>query len=277
MSTIYWQQQPQETMAVVPTAAKSVTGKKRETAPSNPQPKPFQWSQLDAPDFATFVKNLRDIGCPESTIRDIVTGELKEIYDQKRLQITRVTGTAGADPAFQGNESNRLKSASPAAAPVQRNAQAAISQLQTEQAELLAGLLAPPAPGSAVLNTGGQVDTKSDNGNKTTVNAAAEVPAAFLVGNADGLKANPQELAVTVTDPTLDVGTAQVLNQMRIRFVDAVQTVQQDPASPDYYEQWRKARRDSDEYFSSMYGGDAFIQTQLQANKDASLTGGSSK
>src|ERR1700753_972204 len=36
------------------------------------QPAAFRWSQLDAPDYHVYVKNLRGIGCPEATIRAIV-------------------------------------------------------------------------------------------------------------------------------------------------------------------------------------------------------------
>ena len=50
----------------------------------------FQWKQLDSPDFVTYVANLRRIGCPEATIRDIVDGELREIYVQ------RANGQGGA-------------------------------------------------------------------------------------------------------------------------------------------------------------------------------------
>jgi hypothetical protein len=35
----------------------------------------FQWSQIDSPDADTFLANLRAIGCPEQTIRDLVLAE----------------------------------------------------------------------------------------------------------------------------------------------------------------------------------------------------------
>ena len=268
-----------ETMAAALTVPKSVTEKQSDTTP---QPKPFQWSQLDAPDFVTFVNNLRGIGCPEPTIRDIVAGELKEIYDQKLLQITQV-GDDGILEASQEGGTD-LNSASHATAVSRNDSRSALEQLQTEQTELLASLLAPSASPPVVVNTvpavmqvaaaaAGPLDvTKPGKGSGISPNdAITQIPAAFLAGNADELQGNPQALTTTVSDSTLDASTAQVLNQMRSRFADALQTAAADPSSPEYLEEWRRARRDSDEAFSSMYGGDALILAQMEANRAAAV------
>jgi hypothetical protein len=41
---------------------------------------PFRWSQLDATDYHIYVKNLRAIGCPEPTVRAIVTADVDSVY-----------------------------------------------------------------------------------------------------------------------------------------------------------------------------------------------------
>ena len=51
-----------------------------------PSTAPFNWRQLESPDFPTFIVRLRAIGCPETTLRDIVKGELDEIYAERRRQ-----------------------------------------------------------------------------------------------------------------------------------------------------------------------------------------------
>ncbi len=92
-----------------------------------------------------------------------------------------------------------------------------------------------------------------------------QTPAAFLVGNADKQQAEPGVLAIATTDASLNPATAAVIDQMRGDFATALQNTTQDPASTAYRLRWNEARRDSDERFSSLFGGDAFISTQLEA------------
>ena len=55
-----------------------------------PKPDPFRWGQLESTDYPTYVANLRAIGCPKQTIRDIVTADVDEaIYVPKRDELKR--------------------------------------------------------------------------------------------------------------------------------------------------------------------------------------------
>jgi hypothetical protein len=45
----------------------------------------FTWDQVQSTNYAILIKNLRAIGCPEQTIRDIVTTDIDRIYAQRRL------------------------------------------------------------------------------------------------------------------------------------------------------------------------------------------------
>ena len=45
----------------------------------------FTWGQVENTNYAAFVKNLRDIGCPEQTIRDIVTSEISRVFARRKL------------------------------------------------------------------------------------------------------------------------------------------------------------------------------------------------
>ena len=47
----------------------------------------FHWSQIEADDYQTYVENLRRIGCPEETIRDLVKQDLDKLYDQRKADI----------------------------------------------------------------------------------------------------------------------------------------------------------------------------------------------
>ena len=45
----------------------------------------FTWEQVQSTNYATLIKNLRAIGCPEQTIRDIVASDVNRIYARRRV------------------------------------------------------------------------------------------------------------------------------------------------------------------------------------------------
>src|SRR5688572_12790243 len=44
----------------------------------------FTWHEVESEDYATYIKNLRLIQCPEETIRDIIVAEVNQLYNQRR-------------------------------------------------------------------------------------------------------------------------------------------------------------------------------------------------
>jgi LysM repeat protein len=44
----------------------------------------FSWREVESPDYPTYIANLRDIGCPEQTIRDIIIADVNALYARKR-------------------------------------------------------------------------------------------------------------------------------------------------------------------------------------------------
>jgi hypothetical protein len=44
----------------------------------------FTWQELESDDYPTYIKNLRDIGCPEQTIRDIIIADVNTLYARRR-------------------------------------------------------------------------------------------------------------------------------------------------------------------------------------------------
>lgn len=61
-----------------------------EPAVVAPKSEPFRWSHLESTDYPTYVANLRGVGCPEQTIRDIVTADVDAaIYAPKREELTQ--------------------------------------------------------------------------------------------------------------------------------------------------------------------------------------------
>lgn len=45
----------------------------------------FTWEQIESTNYETFIKNLRAVGCPEPTIRDIIMSEVNRLYERRRL------------------------------------------------------------------------------------------------------------------------------------------------------------------------------------------------
>ena len=44
----------------------------------------FSWQELESSDYRAYVANLREIGCPEQTIRDIIIADVNALYARKR-------------------------------------------------------------------------------------------------------------------------------------------------------------------------------------------------
>jgi len=44
----------------------------------------FTWDQLESTNYATLIANLRKVGCPEQTIRDIVIADIDRIFERRR-------------------------------------------------------------------------------------------------------------------------------------------------------------------------------------------------
>jgi LysM repeat protein len=44
----------------------------------------FTWREIESPDYPTYIANLHAIGCPESTVRDIIVADVNQLYALKR-------------------------------------------------------------------------------------------------------------------------------------------------------------------------------------------------
>jgi hypothetical protein len=45
----------------------------------------FSWKEIESEDYPTYIVNLRGIGCPEQTIRDIIIADVNALYARKRV------------------------------------------------------------------------------------------------------------------------------------------------------------------------------------------------
>src|SRR5437868_4188222 len=66
---------------VTPTRVPQRTVAARETAV--PRNGAFNWANLESADFKQYMANLRAIGCPEETIRDLIVAEVNKLMAPK--------------------------------------------------------------------------------------------------------------------------------------------------------------------------------------------------
>jgi LysM repeat protein len=45
---------------------------------------PFSWKEIESSDYATYMANLRSIGCPEQTIRDLIIADVNAAFARRR-------------------------------------------------------------------------------------------------------------------------------------------------------------------------------------------------
>jgi hypothetical protein len=45
----------------------------------------FTWHEVESPDYLTYIANLRSIGCPEPTIRDIIVADVNQRFAHRRV------------------------------------------------------------------------------------------------------------------------------------------------------------------------------------------------
>lgn len=87
----------------------------------------FSWQEVESDDYPTYIKNLRDIACPEQTIRDIIIADVNALYARRRA-LELVT----ADQQWWRAEPDTN---------VLQQAAAKLRELESERRQLLATLL----------------------------------------------------------------------------------------------------------------------------------------
>jgi hypothetical protein len=89
----------------------------------------FTWEEVESDNYVTYIKNLREIGCPPSTIRDIIVADVDELYVHRRI-----TEVVSADHQWWTSE--------PDLDAIQAAANK-LKTLETERRALLTRLLGP--------------------------------------------------------------------------------------------------------------------------------------
>jgi len=216
-----------------PTAAAAAT----ETLPQA-SPEPFHWSNLEATDFPTYIANLRSIGCPEPTIRDIITADVEaSIYASRREQVKlSLAKTSGAMLASIARQ----------------NLETAILQLNQEEAELVAALLGPATSANALA-------AEDPAASRIRRKRAREIPIAM-----------PLVLEkMDLTELKLNDNQIAAMAEIRQEFLEQIGGPNQDPADPAYRNRWQQAQADVNDQLEALIGQSAYQTHQWNVQSAA--------
>jgi hypothetical protein len=201
-------------------------------------PPAFRWHQLDDQDYHMYVKNLRTIGCPEATVRAIVSADVHAAYGLRSQELEKKLIDLGHDSwsALAGAIDSETK-------------------LKTELQHL-------PAAETASLADLLGLKPVAD---PLAAQPVVRVPPLTL------------PLALQPIDPlALNLKPAQlkIINEVRQDFIDGIGGSNQDPNDPAYLKRWQQAQPAADDTLQAMLGNDAYTQYQLAAYQMALENGG---
>ncbi|MFN0066590.1 MAG: hypothetical protein ACKVYV_03040 [Limisphaerales bacterium] len=71
----------------VMTAAPAEPPPPAKAIPAAPAGKAFDWRQVESSDYRRYIANLRAVGCPEETIRDIIVADVGKLFAERAKQL----------------------------------------------------------------------------------------------------------------------------------------------------------------------------------------------
>lgn len=256
--------------------------------------KPFRWSQLESPDYRTYVKNLRNIGCPEPTLRAIVTADMDAKYwrrgDDLEKKLGQISQGSWVVQLSSFDEAQALK-AELQKLPEDESAEIAglLGLRSVDESGLAAAVAVSQTPGNdnqaAALRTrpgapaGDSTATVAVSGVSTGGDAAdstATVPTAnqsavpMLKSSLNGflaqLPAAPKSASMPLVFQSIEQTKAgsspsavQAVNDLRQSFIDTVSSSGQNPSDPAYQQVWQQAQAQNDQMILPDLGYNAYM------------------
>jgi hypothetical protein len=257
---------------------------------------PFSWGELASADYSTYVKNLRRIGCPEPTLRAIVTADVDAKYRERSGELEKKL-----DDLNNGSWSVQLSS--------YQDQQALKMELEKLPAEesadinnllgakpvastVLQPMVSAAAPASGGPSTGSQMQAQADNnqaGNKDVASTSVVEPNSSSIsgpGSTSGTMGVPGQAALTLSGyqlppkpqsaavplvfqpvdqaaVNLNPAQQQTVNNLQQQFINNVGGSGQNPADPAYQQTWQQAQAQSDQMTIVQLGYNAYMQYWL--------------
>jgi len=214
---------PQVTPAVAP----------EPQASPGAEAKPFAWSQIESTNYQTYIANLRGIGCPDQTIRDLITADVDSLYAPRREHLERkLTGYGSITANFGSRQA----------------LETGLHELRQEEDAVIAALLGSPSfPLRFAADSAAPARTLRHKAEDESVS----VPLVFQNVDQATLK--------------LDSGQTKAIDDLRRRFLEEVGGLHQDPNDPAYRERWQQAQPEIDNLLRGMIGMNAYQDYQLEA------------
>jgi hypothetical protein len=78
--------------ASAPGATASPEGPKKSSAEPAKPAQAFDWRAVESEDYRKYIANLRAIGCPEETIRDIIIADVNKLFESRKQALKAKTG-----------------------------------------------------------------------------------------------------------------------------------------------------------------------------------------
>lgn len=165
----------------------------------------FTWEEVESDNYVTYIKNLRDIGCPPSTIRDIIVADVNQLYAHRRA-----TDVVSADHQWWTSEPNL---------DVIQKAAEKLRAMENERRVLLTRLLGPdwetvsnplpPATRTGVSLTGPILGELPGQTKQAVYDVAAQtqqkIEAYMEAQQREGKTVDPMELAKMRQDSRLEL------------------------------------------------------------------------
>jgi hypothetical protein len=178
---------------------------------------------------------LRNIGCPEQTIRDIIVADVHQVYQSRRKALEdQLVSDHKAPIPPEGGKPQPLE--------------IALANLRAEEREVISSLLGPPSERSAAVQSPVPSVTRT-----RLLDRQALVPLTFQEVDLSGMNLDQRQIAV--------------INELRQKFRDDLSGAGQNPADPAYLKRWQEAQRENDDLVSGLLGGQFFLDYQIQATQ----------
>ncbi len=203
---------------------------------AHPEPKPFRWSQLESKDYRTYVRNLRASGCPEISVRAIVTADVHAVF-AKRYEVLdqKLAELAGASWSVR------------------------LGALNSEQALKTERQLLPGAEAAEINDLLG-------------LKPAANASPADLAATTSEIENSQPPVALPLAFQTIDPAALSlttdqiaIINDVRQSFLKEIGGENQNPDDPAYLERWQKAQPAADDMLRLMLGVNFFENYQMAA------------
>ncbi|MHA3772469.1 hypothetical protein ACXR0O_13120 [Verrucomicrobiota bacterium sgz303538] len=220
------------------------------SSPASSAAASFHWSQLESDDYPTYISRLRAIGCPEATIRRLVTSEVKDTYVEKRREL-ETKASAHITPQAIAAE---------------------IQEMENEEANLLRTVLQPNSSSSS-QHIADNVTLAGLDSTPTYWDLTARVPQvrivsmplAFQIADAVATPGITSQPPLDQSTPPLTDSQREAVELSRKEFIDAIGGDKQDPNDPEYLRRWQKAQWVAEEQLRAQLGDELYNKMQIQA------------